>query len=86
MCDGVLKTCISVFTFGNQEEKKRKDYAFWRGFNENPSIIPGCPGIWEIYNWEVSSQQHVGCMAPIFILHLATLGLKHAVLFDHSNR
>jgi len=25
-------------------EKKRKDYAFWRQFNEKPSIIPGCPG------------------------------------------
>jgi hypothetical protein len=26
-------------------EKKRKDYAFQRQFNEKPSIIPGCPGI-----------------------------------------
>ncbi len=25
-------------------EKKRKDYAFRRQFNEKPSIIPGCPG------------------------------------------
>ncbi len=25
-------------------EKKRKDYAFWRQFNEKPSIIPGYPG------------------------------------------
>jgi len=25
-------------------EKKRKDYAFWRQYNEKPSIIPGCPG------------------------------------------
>ena len=25
-------------------EKKRKDYAFCRQFNEKPSIIPGCPG------------------------------------------
>ena len=24
--------------------KKRKDYAFWRQFNEKPSIIPGCRG------------------------------------------
>ncbi len=24
--------------------KKRQDYAFWRQFNEKPSIIPGCPG------------------------------------------
>ena len=27
------------------KEKKRKDYAFRRQFNEKPSIIPGCPGI-----------------------------------------
>ncbi len=26
-----------------REEKKRPDYAFWRQFNEKPSIIPGCP-------------------------------------------
>ena len=24
-------------------KEKRKDYAFWRQFNEKPSIIPGCP-------------------------------------------
>jgi len=24
-------------------EKKRKDYAFWRQFDEKPSIILGCP-------------------------------------------
>ncbi len=27
-----------------EKEKKRKDYAFRRQFNEKPSIIPGCPG------------------------------------------
>ena len=27
-----------------QQEKKRKDYAFRRQFNEKPSIMPGCPG------------------------------------------
>ena len=26
-------------------EKKRRDDAFWRQFNEKPSIIPGCPGM-----------------------------------------
>ncbi len=26
-------------------EKKRKDYAFWRQFNEKPSIVPGCPDL-----------------------------------------
>jgi len=29
---------------GCRKEKKRKDYAFWRQFDEKPSIIPGCPG------------------------------------------
>ena len=28
-----------------EKEKKRKDYAFRRQYNEKPSIIPGCPGI-----------------------------------------
>jgi len=27
-----------------KKQKKRKDYALWRQFNETPSIIPGCPG------------------------------------------
>jgi len=26
------------------DEKKRKDYAFWRQYNEKLSIIPGFPG------------------------------------------
>ena len=26
-----------------RKEKKRKDYAFRRQFNEKPSITPGCP-------------------------------------------
>ncbi len=25
-------------------EKEKKDYAFWRQFDEKPSIILGCPG------------------------------------------
>ena len=28
-----------------RKEKKRKDYAFRRQFNEKPSIIPGCPTV-----------------------------------------
>ena len=28
----------------SRKEKKRKDYAFRRQFNEKPSIILGCPG------------------------------------------
>jgi len=31
-------------TTAEKKKKKRKDYAFWRQFNEKPSIIPGCPG------------------------------------------
>ena len=29
-----------------RKEKKRKDYAFRRRFNEKPSFIPGCPVSW----------------------------------------
>jgi len=28
-----------------RKEKKRIEYAFWRQFNEKPSVIPGCPGV-----------------------------------------
>ncbi len=28
---------------GLQLEKENKGYAFWRQFNETPSVIPGCP-------------------------------------------
>ncbi len=28
-----------------RKEKKRKDYAFRRQFDEKPNIIPGCPGM-----------------------------------------
>ena len=33
-----------VYTYVHTREKKRKDYAFRRQFNEKSSIIPGCPG------------------------------------------
>ena len=26
----------------HQKEKRRKDYAYWRHFNEKPSIMAGC--------------------------------------------
>ena len=32
-----------------EKEKKRKDYAFRRQFNEKPSIILGCPGTSHIH-------------------------------------
>ncbi len=38
----------------SKQDKKRKDYAFWRQFNEKPSITPGCPG-------KVSKQDNVFC-------------------------
>jgi len=36
----LLLICLFCFL-----EKKRKDYAFWRQFNEKPSIVWGCSGI-----------------------------------------
>ena len=33
----------------NRKEKKRKDYAFWRQFNEKPSILLGCPASTHIH-------------------------------------
>jgi len=40
-----LKKRVPSGCGSTQKERKRKDYAFWRQFNENPSIIPGCPGV-----------------------------------------
>ena len=34
-----------------RKEKKRKDHAFWRQFNEKPSIIPGCPEACSMPTW-----------------------------------
>ena len=44
--DGVMQVCLLLLFMHLQhaKEKKRRDYAFWRQFNEKPSIIPGCPG------------------------------------------
>ncbi len=46
ICD--MKPQVNAFSPMKQEqhkeEKNREDYAFWRQFNEKPSIIPGCPG------------------------------------------
>ncbi len=36
----LLQHCRAVLL----NEKKRKDYTFWRECNETPSIIPSCPG------------------------------------------
>jgi len=34
-----------VLPDAERKEKQRKDYAFWRQFNEKPSIVLGCPGL-----------------------------------------
>ncbi len=38
----------------SKQDKKRNDYAFWRQFDEKPSITTGCPG-------KVSKQDNVFC-------------------------
>ncbi len=42
----------------NLKEKKRKDYAFRRQFNEKPSVIPGCPGQQTCINCSVLASDH----------------------------
>ena len=37
-----------MFAIRKRKEKKRKDNAFRRQFNEKPSIIPGCPDMFAI--------------------------------------
>ena len=43
----------------SEKEKKTKDYAFWRQFNEKPSIVPGCPG-------PVSHLHEFMCLSLVF--------------------
>ena len=45
-------------------EKKRKDYAFQRQFNEKPSIIPGCPVQVPVYTLQVSLHALQFCLVP----------------------
>jgi hypothetical protein len=40
----LLQTRQVVKPQNARKEKKRKDYAFRRQFNEKPSVIPGCSG------------------------------------------
>ncbi len=47
-----------------QAEKKRKDYAFRRQFNEKPSIIPGCPDAVQAYNAERPARRHKSDSVP----------------------
>ena len=42
-CGNIVTLCVMLALL--RKEKKRKVYAFWRQFNEKPSIIPGCPGL-----------------------------------------
>lgn len=37
------------------EKRKRKDYGFWRQYNEKPSIVPSCPG--KVYMTNIRCQQ-----------------------------
>ncbi len=52
---------------GTRTEMRRKDYAFQRQFNEKPSIIPGCPGVWTT-QMEIDS----GCKSPPALLEVQT--------------
>ncbi len=43
----------------HERKKKRKDFAFRRQFNEKPSIIPGCPGLFDTCaKLEMQSSMH----------------------------
>jgi hypothetical protein len=53
----LLVICLQVGFAG--KEKKRKDYAFRRQFNEKPSIIPGCPEVgFAAYNLHLGNGLH----------------------------
>ena len=42
-CGVALQQLAGSTRAAKRKEKKEKDYAFRRQFNEKPSIIPGCP-------------------------------------------
>jgi len=43
---------ISAALLIEKKRKEKKDYAFWRLFNEKPSIIPGCPDTADTWSWQ----------------------------------
>ncbi len=47
-----------------RKEKKKKDYAFWRQFNEKPSSIPGCPGLNSLTHCMLGCSQHQSMLWP----------------------
>ena len=56
-----------VHTTAVSHRKKRKDYAFWRQFNEKPRIIRGCPGTVSLklsYQKLSSVSQHSSNLPP----------------------
>ena len=40
----VSDTALHCKTHTSKVPNERINYAFWRGFNERPSIVPCCPG------------------------------------------
>ncbi len=53
-----LLDCSTLILITTRKEKKRKDYAFRRQFNEKPSIIPGCPVQLENRRAEITHSGH----------------------------
>ena len=69
---------LQLSCIGSLGEKKRKDYAFRRQFNEKPSIIPGCPvslGASSTPGTHMQAVHHkLPCYLPCAVLER---GLKH---------
>jgi len=58
------------------KEKKRKDYAFRRQFDEKPSITPGCPGATVCYTLQaLHSACHTGDTPPMSVSEIAFCSL-----------
>ncbi len=70
----VRVTCTRSRKEKKRKEKKSKDYAFWRQFNEKPSIIPGCPRV---------PGQRLACQILVaeVLLNLFLFDIAHAVRF-----
>ena len=62
--DITAHSTVEQVSFAVSLEKKRKDYAFRRQFNEKPSTIPGCPGAISLCSCNMhsySAVEHVSC-------------------------
>ena len=67
-----------------RKEKTREDYAFQRQFDEKPSVIPGCPGLYLCYA-KSAQMQHSDSNKCKHVKHSCSVtNVKNTYNFDIS--